>query len=82
MGNNGHNGKPPVIMGTVHIDLLDDGTVRVRNFPNNYMQALGVMQLALTSVCTFFMQREMAGEMQQQKILRPGLGINPDLLKG
>lgn len=78
----GNNGKQPAIVGTVHIDMMDDGGIRVRNFPQRYIEALSVMQAATAIVCNFFMEKALRGELGGQKIIRPGLGIDLNALKG
>jgi len=69
-------------VATVSIDLFADGSIMVRDFPNEANSAVSIMHQATKTVALHFIQLAASGKItkEPQRIIRPQ-GVNPNSLK-
>mgnify|MGYP001424727324 CR=1 FL=1 len=65
--------KEKQIVGTVNVDVFNNGSVRVKNFPAAPAQAIQVMAAAMIELAMYFIGQ--AAIEGQSKIHRPGQDV-------
>lgn len=72
------NGSRPTMRITV--DVFADGRVEVSGFPSNFNQAMQIIHAAAHRVSAFFMQKAMAGEIDNDGSLKQHLIVQPTMI--
>jgi len=70
----------PKVALRISIELLDNDQIRVNGFPQNVQQAIQIMNAATGTIINFFIEKAVAGELDQMGNVSSSNIIKPDNL--
>ena len=70
----------PKVTLRIGIEILDNGNIRVNGFPKNTQQAIQIMNAATGTIINYFMEKAVAGELDEMGNVTSSNIIKPDNL--